>query len=202
MRSEFEGATMPVTYVVSDNHFGHAGMLSPRMGRPRPFSSVEEMDEHMIALWNNRITPNDRVFHLGDFAYGCSLAHARSVFARLNGHKTLVRGNHDQRGERLPWEGGIHDVLRLTVQDRCMPTPVDLWLSHYAHVTWPDAHRSRIHCYGHSHGSLAPTARSCDVGVDVWGFRPVTVPEVLELLADVALSEGGPVATVALAEAA
>lgn len=193
---------MPVTYFVSDTHFGHAGMLSDRMPRPRPFASVEEMDEAMVALWNNRIRPDDRVFHLGDFAYGCSMKHAKAVFSRLNGRRTLIRGNHEARGDRLPWEGGIHDVLRLTVQDRGMPAPVDLWLSHYAHLSWPDSYKGRLHLFGHSHGAIPATSRSCDVGVDYWAFRPVTVPEIQELLSDVARQEGGPVAAAALAEAA
>jgi len=177
-------------------------MLSPRMGRPRPFASVEAMDEAIVANWNNRVRPGDRVIHLGDFAYGCSMKHARSIFDRLNGHRTLIRGNHETRGERLPWEGGIHDVLRLSVQDRGMLAPVDLWLSHYAHLSWPDSHRGRVHLYGHSHGAIPPTARSCDVGVDVWRFRPVTIPEVQELLTDVAAREAGAAASVQLAEAA
>lgn len=190
------------TYFTSDTHFGHGGMLSDRMPRPRPFASIEAMDEAMVGFWNNRIGRNDRVYHLGDFAYGCSLAHARSIFDRLNGVKTLIRGNHEGRGERLPWEGGIHDVMRISVQDRGMAEPVDLWMSHYCHATWPDLHRGRIHIYGHSHGSIAPTARACDVGVDVWQFRPVTIPEIQELLADVAARQAGSAAAVELAEAA
>ncbi len=190
------------TFFTSDTHFGHAGMMSPRMGKPRAFRSVEEMDEHIIAAWNNRVRPSDRVIHVGDFAYGCSLTHARSVFDRLNGHRTLIRGNHEARGEKLSWEGGIHDVLRISVQDRGMPKPVDLWLSHYAHLTWPDAFRNRIHLFGHSHGSIPATSRSCDVGVDVWGFRPVTLPEIMELLVEVAAREAGDAAAVQLAEAA
>lgn len=190
------------TFFTADSHVGHASMMSQRMSRPRPFASVEEMDEALIAHWNNRVRPGDRVFHLGDFAYGCSQKHARAVFDRLNGHRTLIRGNHEARGERVPWEGGIHDVLRLSVQDRGMLAPVDLWLSHYAHLSWPDAFRGRIHLYGHSHGSIPPTPRACDVGVDCWQFRPVTVPEVQELLAEVAAREAGPVAAAALAEAA
>lgn len=190
------------TFFTSDSHVGHAGMMSPRMGRPRPFRSVEEMDEAIVAAWNNRVRPGDRVIHLGDFAYGCSQAHARGIFERLNGHKTLIRGNHEARGEKLDWQGGIHDVLRISVQDRGMPDPVTLWLSHYCHVTWPDAHRGRIHLYGHSHGAIPPTARSCDVGVDAWAFRPVTIPEIQDLLADAAAREAGPAAAATLAEAA
>ena len=190
------------TFFTSDTHVGHSGMMSDRMTRPRPFSSVIEHDEHIVAMWNNRVRPTDRVFHLGDFAYGCSLTHAKSVFDRLNGHRTLIRGNHEARGEKLPWEGGIHDVLRLSIQERGMPEPVALWLSHYCHVTWPDLHRGRIHLYGHSHGAIPPTSRACDVGVDCWSFRPVTVPEIQELLADTAARQAGDAVSTAMAQAA
>ncbi|WP_279357305.1 metallophosphoesterase [Methylobacterium indicum] len=189
------------TFFTADTHFGHGGMMSERMGRPRPFASVEAHDEAIVAHWNNRVRPSDRVFHLGDFAYGCSLAHARAIFGRLNGRKILLRGNHEDRGERLAWEA-IHDVLRISVQDRGMAAPVPLWLSHYAHLAWPDSHRGRLHLYGHSHGAIPPTARACDVGVDAWGFRPVTIGEIQELLADVAAREAGGGAVAALAEAA
>ncbi|HZE45755.1 MAG TPA: hydrolase, partial [Xanthobacteraceae bacterium] len=30
-----------------------------------------------------------------------------------------------------------------------------------------------------SHGRLKPQPRQFDVGVDVWGFRPVTLSEIL-----------------------
>ncbi|KQP62133.1 metallophosphoesterase [Methylobacterium sp. Leaf112] len=192
---------MAVTYLTSDTHFGHAGMMSPRMSARRNFPSIEAHDEHLIASWNNRVRPEDRVLHLGDFAYGCSMKHAESVFARLRGRKTLIRGNHEQRGERLPWDA-IYDVLAISIQDTGMLKPVDLWLSHYCHLSWPDSRRGRIHLYGHSHGAIAPTARSCDVGVDPWGFRPVTIPEVMELLGDIAAREQGAVVAAELAEAA
>lgn len=190
------------TYFTSDTHFGHQGMLSDRMSRPRPFGSREEHDEHIVAAWNNRVRANDRVFHLGDFAYGCSMKHAEGIFSRLNGHKTLCRGNHEARGERLGWQGGVADVMALSIQDSGMLKAVDVWLSHYAHLSWPDLHRGRLHLFGHSHGSIAPTARAADVGVDCWAFRPVTVPEIQELLAETAAHEAGDATSAALSEAA
>jgi calcineurin-like phosphoesterase family protein len=155
-----------------------------------------------IRTWNNRVRPGDRVFHVGDFAYGCSMKHAEAIFSRLAGHKTLLRGNHEARGERLGWEGGIHDVVAISIQDSGMANAVPVWLSHYAHVTWRDIHRGRLHFYGHSHGAIPPTARACDVGVDCWQFRPVTVPEIQELLADVAARQAGDALAGSMAQAA
>jgi len=36
-----------------------------------------------------------------------------------------------------------------------------------------------VNLHGHSHGRLKPQPRQFDVGVDVWGFRPVTLPTIL-----------------------
>ena len=60
---------------------------------------------------------------------------------------------------------------------------VGIWLSHYAHRTWPRLHRGDLHLYGHSHGTLPGDSRSLDVGVDCWGYRPVTLAEIRERMA-------------------
>lgn len=38
--------------------------------------------------------------------------------------------------------------------------------------------------FGHSHGTLPGTAASTDVGVDCFGFRPVTIDEIRTRLAE------------------
>jgi calcineurin-like phosphoesterase family protein len=38
--------------------------------------------------------------------------------------------------------------------------------------------RGALNLHGHSHGRLAPLPRQVDVGVDVFDFRPVTLPEI------------------------
>lgn len=83
------------TFVISDTHFGHANILTFKKanGEPlRSFSSVEEMDEHMVACWNKVVRPQDKVYHLGDCVIN---RRCLPILARLNGHKRLVRGNHD-----------------------------------------------------------------------------------------------------------
>jgi calcineurin-like phosphoesterase family protein len=57
---------MTNVYFTADQHFGHAGIIGLCK---RPFRSVEEMDEAMIANWNAVVGPDDEVWHLGDFAY-------------------------------------------------------------------------------------------------------------------------------------
>ncbi len=170
---------MPQTFFTSDHHFGHAGILSPRMRTRRPFASIEEHDETLIAAWNAAVRPDDEVWHLGDFAFRCTGEHARRCFDRLNGRKLLIRGNHDVLAEGLPWAEPVRDVAQVYLRE---PDGVFLgiWLSHYAHVVWPRMHRGDLHLYGHSHGTLpdAPEGMSTDVGVDRWNWRPVTLEEI------------------------
>ena len=51
-----------MTYFTSDQHFGHFNII--RLCQ-RPFESVEEMDEVMLAKWNAKVNDSDRVFILG-----------------------------------------------------------------------------------------------------------------------------------------
>jgi calcineurin-like phosphoesterase family protein len=58
----------------------------------RPWDDPQEMDEAMIERWNERVRPNDKVYHLGDVVINRK---SLVTLARLNGDKVLIRGNHD-----------------------------------------------------------------------------------------------------------
>ena len=175
----------------SDHHFGHRAVLGERLGLCRPFDTIEAHDERLIAHWNAAVRPEDTVWHLGDFCYRCPEDRARAIFARLNGRRRyLVRGNHDRISARLPWDG-IFDVAHVQVPLFNGSTQ-GVFCSHYAHRVWARMHRGDIHLYGHSHGTLPGTAASTDIGVDCFGFRPVTLDEIRVRLAENAAREGRP----------
>jgi calcineurin-like phosphoesterase family protein len=87
---------MPAVFLVSDTHFGHTGVCrfvrSDGVTKLRPWDDPQEMDEAMIERWNERVRPNDKVYHLGDVVINRK---ALATLARLNGDKVLIRGNHD-----------------------------------------------------------------------------------------------------------
>jgi calcineurin-like phosphoesterase family protein len=58
----------------------------------RPWLSAEAMDEEMVKRWNDRVKPNDKVYHLGDVVMSRK---SLGIMSRLNGDKVLIRGNHD-----------------------------------------------------------------------------------------------------------
>ena len=86
---------MPAVFLVSDTHFGHAGVcrfLRDDGTKLRPWDSPEEMDEYMVEAWNKKVRPNDKVYHLCDVVIN---RRALKILALLNGDKVLIRGNHD-----------------------------------------------------------------------------------------------------------
>ena len=87
---------MPSVFLVSDTHFGHAGvcrfMRNDGVTKLRPWDTAEEMDEFMVKAWNERVRPTDKVYHLGDVVINRK---ALGIMRRLNGDKVLIRGNHD-----------------------------------------------------------------------------------------------------------
>jgi len=87
---------MPSVFLVSDTHFGHAGVCrftrNDGVTPLRPWDNADEMDEAMVKAWNERVKPNDKVYHLGDVVIN---RRALPILDRLNGDKVLIRGNHD-----------------------------------------------------------------------------------------------------------
>ena len=87
---------MPGVFLVSDTHFGHAGVCrftrNDGFTKLRPWDDPAEMDEAMVNAWNERVRPCDKVYHLGDVVINRK---ALATLRRLNGDKVLIRGNHD-----------------------------------------------------------------------------------------------------------
>lgn len=77
----------PNTWIISDTHFFHEN-IGRYCFRP------ENWQELIIMNWNNLISPDETVLHLGDFSFG-----KRSNFdiltEQLHGKIILIRGNHD-----------------------------------------------------------------------------------------------------------
>lgn len=150
-------------FFASDHHFGHENILKHM---PRPFDSIEEMGEALIADWNTIVTPQDRVFVLGDFSfYGPERTSA--ILSSLHGQKTLIKGNHDSSKTNAKVRGWNRV---LTYHEEKIDGE-RIILSHFPFLVWNQQHRGAYHLHGHSHGSCRyppklKDARILDVGVD------------------------------------
>jgi calcineurin-like phosphoesterase family protein len=163
-------------FFTSDTHFGHEPII--RLGK-RPFASVEEMDQLLIERWNERVGPDDTVYHLGDFCYRS----ARSIAdyrRELNGTIHLIKGNHDTLSEAdVSLFASISLISEITVHGQ------SIVLCHYPFREWDRAWRGAWHFFGHVHGRLQdePLGYSLDVGVDAHDFRAWTFEEIAAVMA-------------------
>lgn len=87
---------MSELFVISDHHFWHSNIIKYEN---RPFANVAEMNEQMIQSWNSVVTPEDVVFHIGDFSFG-GRNYWDTILERLDGRIIYFRGNHDRVSRR------------------------------------------------------------------------------------------------------
>lgn len=167
---------MPAVYLVSDTHFGHAGvcrfMRNDGVTKLRPWDSPEEMDEAMVKMWNETVRPNDKVYHLGDVVINRK---ALKTLHRLNGDMILIKGNHDifKLEEYTPF---FRDIRAYHVMNNMI-------LSHI-----PVHPESKGRFYGNIHGHLHSNRVMKDGEIDPWyhcvcveqtDFRPILFEDVM-----------------------
>ena len=96
-------------FVISDTHLNHTNIIKYCN---RPFSSVEEMNKAIIDNWNNTVGPDDYVYMLGDFCLG-GVETVKELCSQLNGHKILIKGNHDHCSNKVYREAGFETVVNI-----------------------------------------------------------------------------------------
>ena len=145
---------MPSVFLVSDTHFGHLGVCkftrNDGVTKLRPWTDPNEMDEDMIKLWNDRVKPTDKIYHLGDVVINRK---SLKILSRLNGDKVLIRGNHDIFRD---------DEYRLYFRElRAYHVMNGLILSH---IPVHEASLGRFGCniHGHLHANRVMKARGVD----------------------------------------
>ncbi len=164
----------------------------------RPFDSVEEMDEALVALWNETVKPNDTTYILGDVVWNAEYGKWKEILSSLNGKKIIVKGNHDPSDilKKLKKGGIIEDWGHQFVvkeDGKCIvlnhsPMPFfvnqhqDNWYHLYGHVHLSYDYKMTQYIrktiedlYGHPH-------RMYNVGCMVLGmnYTPKTLDEIVE----------------------
>lgn len=174
---------MPATFLVSDTHFGHAGVcrfLRDDGSKLRPWDNPDEMDEAMVKAWNETVKPTDKVYHLGDVVIN---RRALKTLARLNGDKVLIRGNHDIFRD---------DEYRAYFRElRAYHVMNGMILSHIP-IHEQSLGRFGVNIHGHLHANRVMTNGAVDVRyhcvcVEQTDFRPILFDDVVKRIKE----EGG-----------
>lgn len=165
-------------FFTSDTHFGHKNILKYCQESRGHLSDVEEHDQELIAKWNEKISPKDDVYHLGDFGF---LPDAKlvKILDQPNGKKHLILGNHDhfksEVASKFIW---IKDYFKLKYFKQ------KIVLFHYPIESWDGKHRDTWHLHGHTHKNVAKenSELRVDVGVDGNNLYPYSFEEIKSLM--------------------
>lgn len=174
-------------WFVSDTHFSHSKcweVFKRDDGTPlRPFKSTEEMDETLIANWNSVVKESDKVYHLGDVAIKDT---GLKALERCNGHKRLVRGNHDIYPTKV-YLKYFEEIYGIRVLENIAFTHVPIaaecinkrWLGNaHGHL-----HANVMKC-GDNYGNLVVDTRYVNLCVEHTAYTPLHLDEVIKRFKD------------------
>lgn len=82
----------------------------------RPFQSTKEMDQRMIEEHNKLVKPSDHWYCLGDISM-MRPRFVREQVTAMNGHKRLIRGNHDIFKSKEYMEVGFEELYGMRYID-------------------------------------------------------------------------------------
>ena len=181
-------------FFIGDMHFFHSNALAYDN---RPFLTAEANNEAIIDRWNEHVNITDHTYILGDISHG-NVTRTMELLNQLNGDKTLLVGNHD---ERFLKNRDFRNIFR----EICYYKKLDLSdgqkliLCHYPILAFDQQFRHSIHLYAHVHNSQQfatvehmrkltekergkGTCRMYNVGcmLDYMDFTPRSLDEILE----------------------
>ena len=158
---------MPASYFMGDLHLNHKRILEFRTGYG---NTVEEHDEIILDKINSTVRPKDKLYIVGDAAFGREGAEKLSRILCRN--IDLVMGNHDNQ-YTIPYFNKIYGLCA---------NFKDFWLQHA-----PIHERSLrgIYCvHGHTHYKSVEDSRYLCVSVEQCDGIPMSIDQVRERLED------------------
>ena len=172
---------MTKTYFISDTHFGHENVIK---FSDRPFENLAEMEKALTENWNSRVTPDDDIYIVGDFAWRATHDHLIKTIRSLNGRKHLIMGNHDFR--YLQFEDFREEFVEIEKSLEIKLEGERIVLCHYPIAEWHQQHRGSWHIHGHLHNRKNDTflflrnkEKALNAGVEINNFMPVTFEELI-----------------------
>lgn len=174
-------------YYVADIHFRDEKIFKKCN---RPFSDIAEYEKEIIRRWNNKVTNEDTVNILGDLVRDDCMEEL-NIFKRLNGHKHLIIGNHDEMlFDKIRSSDLFESIAFIKV---IMDNDKKVCLCHYPLMDWTEFNRGDYHVFGHVHNKTIANGKAYqqikqyyqdkptyNCGVDVIDYEPVTLEELIK----------------------
>lgn len=162
-------------FVISDHHLNHENILKFKRKDGdfvRNFYDVFEMNEIIVKNHNAVVRPQDKVYFLGDVYFGSQKV-ADELLKRMNGHKRLICGNHDNLKDTVLHKNFEKIYMwRIFKEFGCMLTHVPLR---------EDQMKTEKNLHGHIHYQTSPSERHVNMCVEWHNYTPVHITEAVKL---------------------
>lgn len=167
---------MSKIFITSDTFFGRKSVIKKTK---RPFESVEEMDSELIKKWNNVVSKNDTVYHLGNFAW--DPISAENALRKLNGHIIFILGEYD---DALLDIAEYFEGISISEDQIIKEDGLKAVLSHWPLEQWLGKNKDIFHFHGASLKSLKTDLskmKRVNVCCDNFNYVPQDVNDLYEM---------------------
>ena len=156
-------------FFTADCHFGHDNIVKYAK---RPFKDGTHMNSEIVKRWNKTVNSDDLVYHVGDFAFKNNTLRFERL---LNGTIVHIAGNHDLNNgvKSLIMSAQMHFgkhsvyVRHKPLEDpEWFPPSTDFMICGHVHKKWKY--------------NIYQGVAMINVGVDVWGYQPVSLDSILK----------------------
>lgn len=155
-------------WIISDTHLFHTNIIKYCN---RPFNNIDEMNLTIINNWNSKISSNDNIVHLGDFAL-TTKSNFIELIKILNGNIFLMIGNHDRFSVSFYERNGISVIAKrdLVIQWE------NIYFSHRP-VIVPENY---YNIHGHIHEKESEYKNQINVSIEQMNYKPIKLFELIE----------------------
>lgn len=108
------------TFIISDTHFGQDSVSKREVIRANIANHLGYKNHFdlLVDRWNEKVSSNDLVLHLGDVYFKDGLKYAK----KLNGKKRLIIGNNDikrfENLKKLGWKAKNKVILKIDQKEK------------------------------------------------------------------------------------
>ena len=156
---------MSKVFFISDLHLKHASVLNFRenyRSKALNVTTIEEHDQKIFDLWNDKVSKRDKVFVLGDLGYDIGR------LKKLPGSKVLHIGNHDRK--RASEYLNVFDDIIGPIKHK------GFWISHFPIHPCELWGKKCIH--GHIHSLVIPDPMYINVSIEHTKGEPIDFDDI------------------------
>ena len=153
-------------HLISDTFFGRTSLA-----KKRGFVSAEEMDNTIIDNWNDKVDPNDIVWHLGNFCW--DVISGENALQRLNGSINLIQSELDIAFNDMFQIQGINKFQGYFISESH-----NIVMSHWPLVDWPGKRvNDTLHLHGGDKEYKAELIieKRFSVNCELWSLGPISL---------------------------